>query len=157
MDGHGESRTRDDNNNKKKGGQGAADLSVFFIVVVTNYTQNVAVQTANTYMCNSTSGVSGCINSVAEGGGRSVVPSVGRKLVLSFFSSLASIILSRLLYAGCLVSIYSSSSCTIQLCYVRLSLIHILAFGSPCTLIHTRYIIFFLDYFFFFFFNLISE
>lgn len=83
------------------GGQGAADLSVFFIVVVTNYTQNVAVQTANTYMCNSTSGVSGCINSVAEEGregGRSVVPSVGRKLVLSFFSSLASIILSLLLY-----------------------------------------------------------
>lgn len=90
-----------------KGGQGAADLSVFFIVVVTNYKQNVAMQTANTYMCNSTSGVSGCINSVAEGRegeGRSV----GRKLVLSFFSSLASIILSRLLYAGCLVSIYSS-------------------------------------------------
>lgn len=93
-----------------KGGQGAADLSVFFIVVVTNYTQNVALQTANTYMCNSTSGVSGCINSVVEGreGGRSAVRSVGRKLVLSFFSSLASIILSRLLYAGCLVSIYSS-------------------------------------------------
>lgn len=93
------------------GGQGAADLSVFFIVVVTNYTQNVAVQTANTYMCNSTSGVSGCINSVAEGRegeGRSYRRSVGRKLVLSFFSSLASIILSRLLYAGCLVSIYSS-------------------------------------------------
>lgn len=95
-----------------KGGQGAADLSVFFIVVVTNYTQNVALQTANTYMCNSTSGVSGCINSVAEGRegeGRSYRRrSVGRKLVLSFFSSLASIILSRLLYAGCLVSIYSS-------------------------------------------------
>jgi hypothetical protein len=64
------------------GGQGAADLSVFFIVVVTNYTQNVAVQTANTYMCNSTSGVSGCINSVAEGreGGK-IGRTVGRKEV----------------------------------------------------------------------------
>ena len=63
------------------GGQGAADLSVFFIVV-TNYTQNVAVQTANTYMCNSTSGVSGCINSVAEGreGGK-IGRTVGRKEV----------------------------------------------------------------------------
>ena len=64
------------------GGQGAADLSVFFIVVVTNYTQNIAVQTANTYMCNSTSGVSGCINSVAEGreGGK-IGRTVGRKEV----------------------------------------------------------------------------
>lgn len=135
MDGQEESRTRDNNNKKKqggmKGGQGFLLTCQFSSqqLLVTNYTQNVAVQTANTYMCNSAGGG-------GEGGGRSVERSVGRKLVLSFFSSLASIILSRLLYAGCLVSIYSSLAvCNTAMLYNS----HIQASGIRISM-HTQYI-----------------